>query len=462
MIWLENTGCVTQQDPIGTGPNKIIETIISLQECAPGSLNDVTLSNLIVISNVNADCLNEARAVFKRSYDLKNFVITFIFGPELPPDGIQIGSMLFAQNILTNFGDLIHHLDFSLIGEFNGKLIIEYINEKCSRSLESLVLRDCKGSPLSKLTNKFENVHSMTFSANKWTDLIITNYTLSDIFPNVRNLIIVDSKASDWKFIEGKFNKLAKFDVKLPNTFPYAEYVSLPNGTNETHVISFLKVNRQIRDFSVSFSSFRLLKAVNSLLPQLETLSLKRIQIGFANNETETVDFLAVKRLTFFSRYGEVPKKTLFKHLQRLVLHFDAINSEQWEFFLTNQVSEDVDDLEIHCEWFLPGELVAIPKLLRNLQRTFVTSNFKFKASDIVNYIERSKSLCYLRIIVGMDSSEVEKLDDLLPENWNAQYISAGFTGVEIIFQKFDDDDDDDCLCARKPIEQFAILKQFV
>lgn len=341
--------------------------------------------------------------------------------------------MLLAQNILTNFGDLIRHLviDFSLIDEFRGKLIIQYVNDKFSRSLETFVLRDCKRSSLSELTNSLEKVDSFTFSANKRTDLIIPNNTLNNIISNANTLIIVDSKASDWTFIEGKFTK---FDVKLPNEFPHASI-----GTNETHVISFLKKNKRIKEFTVSFSTSKLLKNVNNLIPQLETLSLKRIHSDFANNATKTVDFATVKHLTFYSRYGEIPEMTVFKHLQRLVLHFDAINSHEWEFFLTNQVNKNVDDLEIHCQWLLAGQFVAIPKLLHNLKRTFVASNFKFKATDIVQYIEKSKRLCYLRIFVGMDESEVEKSDDLLPENWNVQYISTGFTGVEIIFRKFDD-----------------------
>lgn len=149
---------------------------MNLQDCTPDLLNQLSLARLLERSNLNEECLREARNVFNTKYGEREFEpaldgpITIIDERE---ETIKIGTYIYIQNLFRNFGDLIQKfkIPFMFTGsEFYEKQIFRDVNN-LSRTLKSLNLENCKGSALKEFTNTFNNVKLLTFSTYKLNPL---------------------------------------------------------------------------------------------------------------------------------------------------------------------------------------------------------------------------------------------------------------------------------------------------
>lgn len=158
--------------------------------------------DLLEKANINEECLNEARDVFKAIYSKKTFNIPT---RQDEPDIKEIGNDFYAnaevmKNILNNFGDLIY--DFNLDSGPNRNSdyteIIKLINDKSCMSLKKLSLRNLRGNELSELKeNTCMNVTSLKFSTSPYDDGFIDNRKLCQLFPHVEKLTFTTEKSLD-------------------------------------------------------------------------------------------------------------------------------------------------------------------------------------------------------------------------------------------------------------------------
>lgn len=402
---------------------------MNLQDCTSDLLNQLSLARLLERSNLNAECLREARNVFDTKYGEREFEpsldgpITIIDERE---ETIKIGTYIYIQNLFRNFGDLIQKfkIPFMFTGsEFYEKHIFRDVNN-LSRTLKALNLQNCKGSALKEFTNTFNNVKLLTFSTYKVNPLEVDR-KMNEIFPNISTLVIGSTQSNDWKFIGGNFENLTVLEVDLKE------------GPANSNVTPFFKLNPQVKVLVVGRGNLTLLRDVNDIYPQLEHLYLKYLPSSFSENQTETVYFNTLKQLTFVSDMGESPANVQFDKIQKLVLYVQFKVYNSWVDFMTTQVNPSITELELAVRGLSKQQFSIVPETFASLKKARIIALSRLSADDIVAFIQKSKSLTNLSVKCLMNEDEMERLDEALPEEWNAQFLSSG-DYVEINLQQLD------------------------
>lgn len=340
---------------------------------------------------------------------------------------IKIHSYKVSQSFINNFGDLVSDLIviFYYVNPDESRQMVKAINDQCFVSLKSLALAQCDGNSLDQLSNTFTNVKSFTFSTKK-LDLQSDN-KLNRIFPNVNALTVERTVASDWTFINGHFAHLIRFSVDFPEN-------QSPDSVRELHIANFLRNNTQITDLSIAYSNLTLLKEVNTILTQMEHLTLNFLPKKFLDDQHQPVHFETVKHFTLNTNYGEIPEMTVFDQLEKLTIQ--SKSSTEWIKFISKQVNRNLSELNLFND-VRPEKLAIVPEKLPNLHVVHITCTWIIKAKQIVEFIENSNSLRHLRIVAVLYDDERKRLEETIPKLWIVQFYKPGYY-EEIDLQRLD------------------------
>lgn len=389
--------------------------------------------DLLVRSNINAECLHEARKVFNAKYAEREFDANFFGiggGIDESRETIVIINHLTLQSLFRVFGDLIQKfkITFTYMGEFSNRQLVRDVNDKLL-SLKELNLHGCRDDVLKGFTNTLNSVKLLRFFTYSEKQIEFDR-KLNEIFPNLNTLFIERTSHSDWTFIEGAFPNLTVFEVDFPED-------DSKNIILNSDVIKFLTVNPKIKTLAFERGNLTLLKGVNDVFPQLEHLFLRYIAKKFANNQTETVHFNALKRLTFISDSGESPAKVQFNKIEKLTLYLRFRIYNNWIDFLSKQVNPSIRELElaVGIGGLSKKEFLNVPQNFASLKVAKITGLGVLLADDIVDFVGKSKNLTNLKAICKMSDDEMNRLDEILPKKWNVQYLPVGNGLVEVNLQ---------------------------
>lgn len=330
---------------------------------------------------------------------------------------------------MKNFGDLINSLDIQF-DRLNATLSVEFVglvNDNCFNTLKALSLARCNGSALDELTNAFNSVESFTFSTEKLR--VNSENRLNKLVPNVNHLNIEYTYSSDWAFINGAFPHLSRFQVIFPEN-------KTPDSVRKSDITNFLKNNTRINDLTIVRTNLQLLKEAYDILPQLDRVWLRWLPKNFVGKQKEPIYFDNVKNLAIHSFLGEIPEKCMFNQVETLFLYVQVKSTRKWFEFLSNQVNKNLSQLSLFN--INRDDFSAMPELFPSLQTAYITSSWYYVATRIVEFIEKSASLNYLKLVVMMGEEEMERLQETLPKGWNAQFQTSGQYEVQIILQKLD------------------------
>lgn len=410
----------------------------AFQRCTPGSMDNLDIKSLLQWSMIDAECLHEARQVYKSKHGDRKVLLHLEFSAGLLPKeesgAYRPENLVTSQVLLNNFGDFIEHLqvDFPLFsgGGVSDNMIIWHINDKCSKSLKSLSLKDCKGDALNEFTNTFANLESLTFSTYSHAPFH-WNKTIEEVFPNLKALLIKNTKASDWVHIHGKFPKLTKFRVDMPES-------QSQDSVQNAHVIDFIQNNTSIKDLEIKRSNRALLKAISLLLPRLEVLFLDYFDRNFNNIQAEIAQFNEVRELKINSKYGEMPVGTSFNKLQRIQLYSYSGMSSRWLDFINQQTNPRISELEIQAHNMQSADFSMIPQKMPYIKVAYVKCYTSISADQIATFLDRAKHLTQLRLYALIKEDGLNSLQRMLPHEWNLQIISTGGDTSEIYLEKSD------------------------
>lgn len=386
---------------------------------------------LIVKSNLNDECFNEARNVFKRKYVEREFGLWISYSKPILESGsvVKLYDYKEAQDFLNNFGDLIHILTVpykDIYNETKSRVLTKLINDKSFGSLKTLTLYGCKGSVL----DEFKNVFTLVESLDIYTEFlnVLPGSRLNRIFPNLKKFDISFSKASDWTFINGNFSKLIEFRTLLPE-FPEYDVIEV------SHIASFLRNNRQIKKLRIAYSNHKLLREVNNILPQLERLYLNELPNRFSSFFSRPVYFRNLKYFEIASFLGKMPHKIVFNRLERLSIIIQDKYFNQWQQFINNQVNSNISRLDLYID-AVRDEFPNIPIVFPQLRSAYITTIWtNLFADDVILFLVNSKELRYLELTAPISDSEVKRLEENIPSNWSVKFHATGWDGVKMIFQ---------------------------
>lgn len=392
------------------------------------STNDYDLSVLLENPIVGDDKLAEAQEFFKTYYAQSDFILNGPFVDDTMQaikvygdrKWVIIQNVNAIKNLFRNFGSLIHviKVDFLEISIENGKEIVELINEKCSKSLETLHLENCNDNILSGLTNDHPNVFTLRFSistANEFNGNS-DSQKLNKLFPNLKTLFIDHTTAVDWKFINGKLQNLMQLNVEFEQSI-------VSDGEDESQIVNFLKDNQQIEQLILTRSNLKLVEKVNKHLPKLKYLKVEQLLIDYSSHPSDVIHMKNLKHLSLRSyRVDEIPERFVFDRLEKLDLNiFPYKFTDAWTQFIANQVTKDLNEFTLDAADLSADQFVAIGKKLRHLETVSVSCRLTLTAEDIVEFTEICSSLINLELNIQMDEWERNRLNEILPIEWKIE-----------------------------------------
>lgn len=366
----------------------------------------------------------EARKTFKQNYVNAKFIIQGPFERHIKviedgPKSVVIKSFESIYNLLNQFGDLIERLSvsFNEIDIAYSREIITMINLKLSDFLEDLELIDCKGDIFDRFKNTLKRVFSFRFSSDPKQGLFINLNTvhLNTLAPELYSLKLDHVEESDWTLINGRYNSLRKLAVSLRKS-------KSENKIDTKNVVNFLRENPTIGVLAVENCSLFLLKEINDILPQLDTLYISNLSEDYVNYDGKPIDFQHVRQLSIGLDYDQMPAGIMFSHLNKLTLSIGQFDRKWMEFL--NNLNPDVKFLDIQVDHISKAHFVSISEKLHYLERAEFECPLPFTADDINNFIEKSHTLDEMILKIQMETTERERLKDILPVKLNVRYYT--------------------------------------
>lgn len=406
--------------------NKQIISFKRLKQCPSGSLIRLNLNDLLKRLHVFRESIDEARKVFNAKYEQS----LFLFDGHGPFDGnhqnhiaeqhglVHLTNLKVIKSLFSHFGDLVRRIQvsFDAIDENDANDIMNHINKNCFKTLEMLHLENCKENHLLELKNEFTNVRTLILLCSSNDEHISGDFKMNKIFSNLYELHLKHMTTNDWTIIEDKWPKLRKLSVQLSKA-------KEQNELQTSKLLNFIRINSQIDDLMIQHSSWRFLKKIIEILPQLKSLSLINLSTNSVNYEGEPIDFKAVKYLFIESEYKhEIPTKMTFNQLDRLGLKFQYELTDDWLKLMTQQISPGVKHLDIEVDGLSLEQFLAVPGKLHVLESVNISCGSTFKPNDIVLFVKKSPRLNNLVLNIRLDSMDQDRLKQLLQNKWRITY----------------------------------------
>lgn len=301
----------------------------------------------------------------------------------------ELKNFKLIEHIFTNFGDLIKYLsiDFEFIEENVGIQVVTLINNKCFEELNSVIFDNCFGNVLSKLETTFPKVNKLQFSSHSSKKFQInpTNRKFNELFPNLNSLVLLQTRITDWTSIIGPYPMLESLESELP-----AEKTL--NGIDETQFIKLFEDNKQITEIEFRRITLKLLKEINDLLINFDTLTINSIVPNhYLNYQGDGIRSQCITYLTING--NEFPLAFFFDKLEQLNLHIGDQSNDKWFEFIKYQVNKSLKSIHIYIQSMTKEQYITIPEFFPSLEKVIVNCQSKFEANDVLNFIDKSKSL---------------------------------------------------------------------
>lgn len=338
------------------------------------------------------------------------------------------------KDILKAFGVSIRNnkINFKYMNEIESKEIFESINAYESYTLEKLSLLNCHGHVLDEL-QIFTKLDSLVFStrldkAFEFSDK--EGLTLTKLFPNLRRLYLLNTKPSDWAFINGIFPKLSIFEVALPTTKTEYEIV-------ESQIIEFIKSNTKINIIVLRNINSNVLKEISENLPNLKTMEIKSLSNDYRYCQGNAIHFEKLKELIFTSEnINEIPENIFFRQLNKLTLNIIPEITDKWIELIKNQMNKHLKTFTLNTENLSIEHFLRLGETLTRTDRMVIHSVSHFASDDVVKFLEKTKHLHVLELDILMKESEQKDLENKISGNWTIEFTPIVFDCVKIYIQK--------------------------
>lgn len=268
-----------------------------------------------------------ATSIFRRKYN--NFYIKIFSHDDYKYKNIVINT---RNRVLTvyNFGLCLKMLKYvasaiqqleietMFIRRNESYIINEYVNEYAGEWLEKLNLGVIKEDTFAHFTVPLKELIDLSFHVRYIENIRMDVLPLNELCPKLQRLTIDLSSLVDYGFINCAFQHL--------------EYLSLSiygNTSNRTHEIEgLLRKNQQLQRIEIGECPSILLKAIDELSPNIETLKLHNFDYG-----NEMLTFNHVKHLILAKNYHRLFENFVFPQLESLQINYFPEHHDAWKQF---------------------------------------------------------------------------------------------------------------------------------
>lgn len=332
---------------------------------------------------------------------------------------IFIRNFNLIESFLTNFCDLVRkiHVSFEYIDVAQGKFIVKFIDDLCSKTLYALNFENCQG--ICQLRKKFPLLSSFGFSSSQKTGIETSSNDFKWNFPRLEYLELSSLNEEDWTHIEAEQRSLREFAFHLPKS-------NNQNGDNTTHIINILAKNKFIELLDIKYYNLDILEKAHQYLRNFEYLILRFISEDYSDYKDGPIDLNRMWFLEIESKNADaIPTNLIFQNIDQLFLTLHHEFTDKWMEFIMNQVGVRLGHLHLSTTNLTKQQLMDIAENTKYLRAIDLLCETEFVADDILHLISSMKYLELLRLEINMNVAEQKILEESIPEKWKCDEITS-------------------------------------
>lgn len=329
-------------------------------------------------------------------------------------DRVHIHNYGFLLSVFKYFGHVM--AKFSIA--FNYSLpdrVMDVILKYSTSSLIQLRLVECSGSALSIFNVPFKNLQRLEIGGYQWETLQSQTLKFNQLFPQLHRLTLEDNfEVIDKESVIQKFPHLNHFQAMV-GVDQHDKFLS------QAQVKQMLLLNPTIRSLALTNNSEIFLKNVVEILPELDSLEIKELQLHHGDPERfDDIYFKHVRKLKITSKTIFTLKNTHFEHLQDLSIDLMPNVISAWESFINNQkglikltMKNSIDAMKIS----------HFAEIWPKLEKVLIHCDKDVDGQTIEAFVKRSKELKVLTLENFFDDMKTEFLLNRLGNEWNMRFL---------------------------------------
>lgn len=427
----------------GEDVSKINFAILNDQQIRP-ILDRLNLSELLNVAKINSRLNSIACEAFRSKYKdneisirgsnklkSKNYIdhsdpdYAFKKGRNILSDGkslttgetfISINEAQMKTDILQYFGKCMNQLEIVNFNmeENQSKVLNKMANEYAADSITSLRLNTVKKETFEQYTRPFKEVEAFTFIC--WTeDLNETNIKpFNELFPKLKNLSAILTPENEYSFLEHTYPLLEYMDIQIDPSF---------RASYENAIIdNLIQKNRHIKNLDLYVKRIQNARLIYELFPNIENLTLKRIQ-----TDNETIRFERVKKFELFAeKPGDIDKISL-PRLETLKINYNPAHPNEWsEFFKRHQT---VTRLDMFTDDIHFNDFAKIAAEFKNLIEIKCGTYNDINIDNAIKMIQDHEKLQKIKFSLSKQT-DVDTLHKELDHEWNIKVHDLHFIPI--------------------------------
>lgn len=281
-----------------------------------------------------------------------------------------------------------------------------------------LNLNDLNEDTLKQFTVPLPEVEDLSISVVNVAEVRAGPLHLNEVFVNVRRLSLNLDSSVDYSFLDFSYPNLLELNVKLSD---YSlEY--------KDQIFDLLEKNPQIRKFTPIYFPEDSVKMINDLLPNLEELTLQKLEI-----ESGTVQFKQLKHLTFlFCHRPRSVDKLVLPKIESLTMGYVPDMFNTWNTFFKNHQHLKRLQIGIFSNKPMDFTFVKLISQLPNLNEIVIDGTPDINTETVIQITKYHKDLTkfeYKNLDNGQKIvNEKQILQEILGNEWNIQEIYGGLS----------------------------------
>lgn len=325
---------------------------------------------------------------------------------------IEVYKFEAGSDLLQHFGCAMHKIEIqNQFFEVNESAVVSrFINEFARDSLTHLNLGYIKVDTFEHFRFAFDGVEDLTLVIETEQIQNIKKF-LNESFPNVQRLELSLNADIDYSFIECRFNQLKHLTLNV-----------LPFAWNRAHQFTaFMKLNPHIKTAEIERFPPDLVKQLDELLPNVETLTLE-----IYDDNNEPVHFSNVRDFTLYTNNGRFIENLSFERLESLQIQYIPELFDAWiRFFLRHN---DLQRLHLNERFQRPNiDLLEFTAALPNIVEMKMEYTTHDRVKDIIKFIKsHDKLMRFCCSDSRFTQDELDTLRNSFDNDWTIEDIDDG------------------------------------
>lgn len=321
-----------------------------------------------------------------------------------------------ALQMLRCFGHMIHDIVLQYSSKYpdsrKANRVMSYINEFCAESLIKIDMNT--GQAIEEFKKTFHNIETVAFSGSLSGD-----FDMNKIFPKLRHLICSTScnPASITPVVQFPNLEHLQFSYRNP------EYIG---QRNQNKIADFLRLNPQLRSFTITFNDFNVLRFIAEYLNSIESLDINCALSDYCNENAIMLPNVRTLSVHFCDKNMNFP--ILLPQLKEFTLKGNCKWDDSFLDFIKEHKS--IEKISIETRQFISLDICSkIMEVLSTLQSISIippNDSKQLTLDAVLGYLAVFKIVQFVHFKTWNRKISEDNIRNLCSEEWHITCVKDG------------------------------------